>query len=418
MIATWVRGEQPAASAADLTPPNVLLIVTDDMRSEMTWMPKTERLIGNKGLTFDNAYVTTPVCCPSRSSIFSGKYIHNHGVVGNSQPELVQAYDQEETWPMRLRQEGYRTGLVGKFLNTWGRETPPMFDFYEKRRLRRASLDESRFRFGQEFIQENETQDSTPWALVWSMHAPHSPYEPSDKYAKYRVGPYPRNPATWEKDLSDKPAAVLASQQSESELQAIWRGQARSMLTADDLVHSMIRYLRETDELADTLIVFTSDNGWMLGEHGLSRKSWSYPGSTRVPMMMRWPGQLAPGTVSPDVVANIDIAPTILEATGIDAQYSIDGRSMLGSAPREWLLLEGPKKRREGAELHIWDAYVSKDVHYVKWESGEEELYDADDDPFQLDNLLYQPKRRRISEAANYSQAIDAAVQCQGASCP
>jgi arylsulfatase A-like enzyme len=407
--------------------PNVLFVMTDDQRNgQMGFMPKTRKRLGGKGTTFTNAYVTTPLCCPSRASIYSGKYAHNTGVTGNGAGGTVAHWDQEETWPELLREGGYYTGLAGKFLNHWDRdEKPPIFDFYDwadgaAAKEANKRIDDLRAEAAHEFFDKVERRDRRPWALAVSLHAPHTAFDPPRKYRDFDAGPPPRNAATRERDISDKPDAVRDQQETKRHIAKSWTGQAQTLRAADDIVDGLLRKLRRNGELEDTLVIFTSDNGFMTGEHGISKKVWPYLPSIGVPMIVSWPGEVEPGARNRDIVANIDIAPTILDAAGIEPDYELDGRSLLSSQPpREWLLLEGPRQGPR-SPYPPWDAYLDRETHYIEWhdDEGWRELYDLTADPFEVESLLAGDDPDAEELAKEYAAKVEQGRTCAGSECP
>ena len=406
--------------------PNILLVFTDDQRNgQMGFMPKTRKALGAEGLTFSQAFVTTPLCCPSRASIYSGKYAHNHGVVGNGTGDTVENWDQEQTWPELLREGGYYTGLAGKFLNHWPREEkPPIFDFYSwpdggAAREAKKRIDDLRAEAASEFLAEVEKRDRRPWALSVSLHAPHTQYDPPARYENFDPGPYPRNPATRERDISDKADAVRDLQAKKSYVRDSWTGQAQTLRAADDIINRLLKELQRKGETKDTLVIFTSDNGYMTGEHGVAKKVWPYLPSIGVPMIVSWPGEVDGPKRSSDLVANIDIAPTILEAAGVKPDYELDGRSLLSPKPRDWLFLEGPRQS-ERSPYPPWDAYLDHDAQYIQWLDDDEwrEYYDLKADPFEVENLLADDDPANDKPADGYAAKLEQGATCEGASCP
>jgi len=392
--------------------PNVLIIVTDDQRPRGTIqvMPRTRHWFGSEGTRFSNGYVTTPLCCPSRASIMTGRYAHGHGVNSNGGgPSGAAALDQASTIQRYLAGAGYRTGIVGKFLNGWRvADDPPYFDrwaifpggYHDRpwnvdgsiRSLRRYSTHVIRSH-ALRFLDEAEGDDARPWFLYVATAAPHVNPIAEPAYAGAPVGRWDGNPAVREEDRTDKPAYVRAASRRLSAMRAVRRKQLRSLMSVDDLVDAVMRRLEATGE-EDTLAFFLSDNGYLWGEHGLQGKGVPYTPSVSVPMYMRWPeGSVAQGRVRRTFAANIDIAPTILETTGIapDPAYPIDGRSLLGGGQdrdvmftEEWASSAAPR----------WASLRTNDYQYVEYYAGDgfgvvfREFYDLRADPWQLDNLL------------------------------
>ena len=200
--------------------PNVLIIVTDDQRAAGTLgvMPQTRRWFARAGTTFKNAYVTTPLCCPSRASIFTGRYAHNHHVLGNRASSRL---DQSTTLQHALQDAGYFTAIAGKYLNSWPvTKDPPDFDrwavFPKGYHDLEVNLDGSVWplaaystdivkRASVRFLKEAEQQDDRPWYLYVAPTAPHPPFEPEARYRRAPVPPPRLDPAMREQDATDKP---------------------------------------------------------------------------------------------------------------------------------------------------------------------------------------------------------------------
>ena len=394
LIALTADAEVDAAPAQG--PPNVLLIITDDQRDgkeSMSVMPQARRLFANGGTKFSNAYVTTPLCCPSRASIFSGQYVHNHGVTDNSsdlaRPEL--------TWQRHLDEAGYETALYGKYLNSWMNRRPgdpiPYFDEswqgYDGEHGK-LPLEAERFLLERAtgFLERTERDDSRPWAMVLATRSPHAPYRYPDRFRR-DVGRFRPRPSVRD-DLGDKRAygrrmaRELGSRIRHvrmRRLRDVYTGQLRELMAVDEMVGRVFERPRGMSEDERTLAIMVSDNGFFWGEHSLSGKWFPYRESIEVPMYVRWPGRLAAGAVDDRLVANIDIAPTIMDAAGVPPRYEPDGSSLLdGTWARRGLLLEGAKQR--------WSSYLMPGRQYIRWANGSREYYDLRRDPFQEHNAL------------------------------
>lgn len=412
LVPVVLNGGQGAAQTLGEPPPNILVIVTDDQRAHdtMSVMPDTVEYFSD-GATFSNAIATTPVCCPSRASIMTGQYAHNHNVRSNAATE-AQRLDPNNTVQRYLREAGYRTGLVGKYLNGWDiDQAPPHFDEYA---VTRTGYYSTRFGVGSDgghavrriagystdfvkrrahrFIYRTETNDEQPWLLFVTPFAPHGP---SIAPSRYQDAPVPRfqpNPAMLEEDTSDKPPQYSAYSRFfvRREHKARAERQMRSLMPVDDLVRKLTEQLTATEE-EDTLVIFMSDNGFMWGEHGLIAKATPYDASLEIPLMMRWDGHVIP-TVDERLAANIDIAPTIFEAAGVEPAHEVDGRSLLQPWERESLLAEvyGAISR---PDLR-WAGVIGRDYRYIEYYGEDEtvttfrEYYDMINDPWQLENLF------------------------------
>jgi arylsulfatase A-like enzyme len=370
----------PPPHAQSLEKPNVLIIMTDDQRASsdgLSVMDDTRRIFGQGGMYFPNGVVTTPLCCPSRASTFTGRYAHNTRVIGNNGDPL----DQTTTLQYHLQQNlGYKTALTGKYLNDFTGGTPPFFDLVALR----VAYNDSSGVYGTTFLRNQaisflnnfEQNDTQPWFMYVTPFAPHPPSTPESKYKTAPVPPWEDNPARTESDLSDKPPYVLKQQVSKTTIQKLRVNMIRTLYSVDDLAAAVFAELERLGE-TNTLAFFLSDNGYQWYEHGLDKKGKPYDDSIQVPFFVRWPGHVPAGVVDNKVVANIDIAPTIYEALGYSpANYVPDGRSVLTSQ-RSTILTEGFGRGFSS----LW----SPDWMYVEYKDGFLEYY-GPNDPWQLDN--------------------------------
>ncbi|MGH2808889.1 MAG: sulfatase family protein [Actinomycetota bacterium] len=419
--------------------PNVIIIVTDDQRRELLQrdaMPATTRLFAGGGTKFTRAYATTPLCCPSRASIFSGRYAHNHGVENNQQ---AGSFDEDFSVQRYLRDQGYRTALFGKFL--LGRpldDDPEHFDewatFLRSPMTYRdgnwnvdGTVQEvpgySTTYIGERavgFIEEQESVDIQPWMMMLSTAAPHAPFLPDETYAGATVPRWDPDAAVGERRLGDKPPFERIGDASRRESARIRRRQVRTLFSVDDMIRDVFDALGRTGE-SNTLAFFLSDNGYMWAEHGLSGKRYPYLPSTRIPLLMRWPGRVAAGFRDRHLVATIDIAPTILDAAGItpDDAYPIDGHSLLGNRSRDRLLLEFEP---EGG-LWPWASTITRRYQYIEHyaDSGRalfHEYYDLRRDPAQLRNLYGDRNADNDPARRDLRRTLARDKGCAGSTCP
>ena len=424
--------------------PNILIIITDDQRAGIERMPSTTRLFARGGTSFENAFVTTPLCCPSRASIFTGRYAHNHGVHNNYQSERL---DQQTTLQWLLRESGYRTAIFGKYFNHWDvARPPPHFDswatypppddsgYYYNGRWNVNGVVTTVRPYATKFITEqatsflrrSESEDGQPWLLYLTPTAPHSPYTPEPKYQHIAVPEWKGNPAVLERNRTDKPPYVLTQELGLEYGDELRRKQLRALASVDDLVGRTFDTLAELEERYNTLAFFVSDNGSMWGEHGLSNKRAPYTESIRVPLMMRWPRRLSPGVTDHRLAATIDIAPTALAASGTQSADPLDGASLLRRrAARSRLLLE--YWRDQGSGHPGWASIRSRGYQYVEYyaRSGGRvtfrELYRLHDDPWQLRNLLGDDSRAndpRTKALAAFHKRLARDRACSGDACP
>jgi arylsulfatase A-like enzyme len=415
-----------------VTGPNILVIITDDQRATSTLeeMPQARRWLSRSGIRFTNAYATTPLCCPSRASIYTGRYAHNHGVETNLSPD-VHRLDHSSTLQRYLQEAGYRTAIVGKFLNRWPiAEAPPYFDSWsifttgvpyfrgtwnvegEVSEITTYSTTYIGDR-ATDFLRQAETDDDRPWFLNLATAAPHQPSIPEHRYADLAVPSFDVSPSVGEKDRSDKPPYVRSGRVPLSVVRKVRREQIRSLPSVDDMIGRVRSELEALGE-EDTLTIFLSDNGMMWGEHGLHGKTAPYVDSVKIPMLLNWPGHVAPG-IDERLVANIDVAPTVLDAVGITTEPAVDGRSLLDGRRRRSLLLEYWDMFRY--ETPTWAALLSEKKEYIEYynERGATtfvEYYDLAADPWQLKNA-------GAGKALDgWSRRLVKARTCKGASCP
>ena len=432
-----------AAAGAPIRP-NVLLIVTDDQRiGSLRVMPRTRSWLMDGGVTFNHAYVTTPLCCPSRASIFSGRYAHNHGVWFNSRKGWGR-FRQRSTIQHHLQRSGYRTAIVGKYFNAWEiADDPPWFDrwwIYSPGFRDSGGYFDTRWnangriitpsRYSTDYIADTtlgvvrkaERHDRRPWLLVVAPFAPHQPATPAPRDATASVPAFRPNPAVRERDLSDKPPYARTSELTLEQTLRLRTSQLRSLMAVDDLIGRTMRTLRKRNELRRTLVIYISDNGFFWEEHGLEEKGPPYLQGVRVPMMVRWSGHLAAGAVDGRRAANIDIAPTVMEAAGvtIPERFPMDGRSLLQPWDRRQVLTEFRRVRVSRAPT--WAALRTRRYHYVEYyRAGRvsfREYYRLRTDPWELVNLLHDGRPGNDPDVAPLHRRLATLRGCVGSACP
>jgi arylsulfatase A-like enzyme len=417
-------------------PPNILLVITDDQRAtgSMRALPTVRRLFRGGGLTFTNAFATTPLCCPSRASIVSGRCAHNHGVHTNDDGMDLHA---KATVQRHLQEAGYRTAVVGKYLNRWDPSVNPRyFDKFAlwlhgiyrhsswnvDGRIRRPEgyTTELMSRFVERFLRDFEDDDDDPWYLWLGPNAPHSPYAAEHRYKGAKTHGWRGNAATRDRDVSDEPAFVRRSQNSVKHARRVRRKQLRTLYSVDDQVARVFDVLRELDEEQDTLAVFMSDNGFLWGEHGIVGKRYAYTQSIQIPLMIRWEGRVAAGSVDDRLVANLDLAPTLLDAAGVELPATMDGSSLFGGTTRRGLLIE--QWADEETYVPTFRALRTDRFQYVEYyENGRvvaRQYYDLVADPWQLRNLLGNGVTSDDPDVEMLSRALARHRSCSGASCP
>jgi len=426
-----------SAQAGAMARPNVLIILSDDQRYDtMDYMPRTRARIFAEGVTFSSAYITTPLCCPSRSSILTGMYAHKHGVRLNPIPL------RKETFVERLKKNGYFTGQVGKYLNSWDGSARTEFDVwvagpggaahYFNPRLNvngswtahQGYLTQVLRDYAMEFL-KRAAQQEKPFVLLFSPNAPHFAYppsggtprgpldlaffmrppEPAPGDERLYEGLPPHRPPSFNKlDPSTKPrwfrSLLPLTTDLIAQIDAFRRKQLQSLNALDQAIDSLLTALAGQGKLDQTLVVYLSDNGHFWGEHGIAwGKNAVYEESSRVPFAVRYPPLASRPRVESRLVANIDLAPTIYELAGLPIPPDVDGRSLVplldparprtpsGLPWREELLIEGWASTP--AQELGWAPYAA--IHtgrqvYVETEGDRSELYDLTADPYQLHN--------------------------------
>jgi N-acetylglucosamine-6-sulfatase len=409
--------------------PNVVLVVTDDQRFDtLRYMPTVQSELVAKGVTFPDAFVVNPLCCPSRASILTGRWSHSTGVWSNGlrgDPYGgAKAFDPSSTLATWLDGGGYQTMLIGKYLNVYHNIFPIVpfgwdrwFAFRSSARYfnYRIAAGTSILEFGEaaadystdvlaaeavDFIRETRS----PFFLYFAPFAPHPTAkfsaEPAPRHAGLYAGavPAPASPALNEADISDKPAYLrLHEKLPEDGLAELREDQAEALLAVDEAVSAVISALRRTGKLNDTLIVFTSDNGFLWGEHRLTSKGVPYEEALRVPLVIRWDARDLSG-MDDRVALNVDLAPTIADAAGVGAPGA-EGRSLLSSYRRKDFLFEGYDPPWPPAYCGFRGRWK-----YVQYRSGEEELYDLRLDPFERLNRARWPGYRAL--VMNYRSRV------------
>jgi N-acetylglucosamine-6-sulfatase len=463
---TGSNGEARAA-ATQVQRPNILILETDDQTlAEMDVLPNVRRLIGDEGVTFDNNFDSFSLCCPSRASLLTGQYSHNNGVRGNAPPEGgYYKLDSTNTLAVWLQRAGYYTMHVGKYLNGYGtrnpREIPPGWSDWH------GSVDPSTYRYYNYTLNENgqlNTYCATvqpscyqtdvyrdkangliqaragqgPWFMWVAFLANHAggPREagdpagfatpvPAPRHKDKLAGtPLPQPPNFNEADVSDKPRLVrgraLMNARQIANVQENWQQRRETLMAVDEAVASIVETLRSTGQLDNTLILFTSDNGFFHGEHRIRNgKVWLYEPSIRVPLLMRWTGNrsLPRGVHRKQLSMNVDYAETILGATGdtVRPERTEDGVNLL----RLW--------RDGGLELgrdllvdnqpgaNHFDAIRSRNFLYAEYVNGDRELYDLKRDPYELASQHANPAYDAIK--ASLAERLHRLVMCVGGTC-
>ena len=464
IVATVAAVAGGGAASAGTSPalPNVVIIQTDDQTLDsMKFMPKTRALIGDEGATFLNHYANWPVCCPSRATMQTGQYSHNHGVLGNSPPEgSYSAFDTANTLALWLQARGYVTAHIGKFLNGYGggdeaaqTEVPPgwsewdtgtagttqlVYDYTQNVNGVLVPHGQAETDFKQDFYTDRAieligqyTAGSVPLYLQLDYTAPHgggpnpNPLPPDDcgggpkpapRHATaFDTEPLPEPQGFNEVDVTDKPQAIqnlpLMTEQEIATITRRYRCRIESLLSVDEGVEEIIGALEAAGALDNTYVLFTSDNGFFHGEHRVQTgKSRVYEPSVRLPLLMRGPDVPANVDVR-DLTINADLATTVVDVSGATPTVALDGLSLLPAVLRPWI----ERGRELLLETNLYSAVHTQRYVYAEYTTGEKELYDLRLDPFQLQSRHADPAYDDVRQ--RLVTRLAALRTCAGVSC-
>ncbi len=421
-------------SGGQSTLPNIVVILVDDARFDLTtrpFLPKTYAHLADSGIVFRNGYANTPLCCPSRSTMFTGLYVHNHGVIDNSAPDGgAQAFNDTRTIATALHGAGYVTGLFGKYLNQYGSlqpfpYVPPGWDewhgvletnpyrYYNYRtvdRLLAAATTTVTWHGSAPSDHQTTTIEglairfigsvpaNLPLAMFVTPFAPHQPATPAPSDLAACAGlPVLRPPSYNEAVVSDQPAFVRARKIPSARILAASDSlrlyMCRSLVGVDRMVEAIVQALGSSGRLSNSYLFFLSDNGDHFGEHRLFlRKATLFEESVHVPFIVRGPG-LQPRVDAMHFVQIADVAPTLLQIAGIPNTLPVDGSSLFDvfsnpMAPgRDDVLLEMldvsvPNETAVGIRTAQWA--------YHEYANGDRALYDMVNAPPQATNRAGQ----------------------------
>lgn len=458
LLLLWLFGWTPTASRAQratpsstATPPNIVFIMTDDHAahalsvygSKLIQTPHMDRL-AQEGIKFENCFVTNSICTPSRAVMLTGKYSHLNGVpvfnhLDNSQP-LLSKY---------LQQAGYHTGVIGKW-HLGGNNPqrpddgkPAGFDYWNILPGQGAYFDPVMIEMGERKKLKGYTTDlitdlsinfvkqrpaNKPFFLMYHHKAPHRNWQPAEKYRKQFENIELPLPATFdddyqgkadasrqatmhidedltESDLKMKPPAGLSGYELKKwKYQRYMRDYLACVQSVDDNIGRFLAYLDQSGLAQNTIVIYTSDQGFFLGEHNFFDKRFMYEESLRAPLLVRWPAQIKPGSVSSGIVLNLDFAPTLLDAAGAKIPADMQGRSFLpllrGKQPKDWRTsmyyrYYHPAHHNVAAHYGVRTTRY-KLIYFNKLNQWE--LYDLQKDPREMKNVYSAPSYAKIVE--------------------
>lgn len=425
--------------------PNFIYIMTDDHAAHMlsaygsaiASTPNLDR-IADGGMLFENAFVTNSLCAPSRAVLLSGKYSHRNGQLSNRD-----TFDgSQQTFPKLMREAGYETALIGKWhlksdpagFDYWkvlpgqGRYHDPEFIEMGKRVRHEGYVTDLITDFVLQWL-ENRPEER-PFLLLYHHKAPHGPWEPDEKHRAMFAGETIAEPPHFHDDFSNRASAAAASESDlepelaarytrwgsapPPELDALGRKKwvyqryvkdyMRVVASVDDNVGRLLDYLDAAGLAANTAVIYTSDNGMFVGDHGLFDKRFMYEEPLRVPLLVRYPPIIRPGSRTAAMALNLDFAPTILDLAGIPVPEDMQGRSLQpvlrGGVPGNW---------RKSAYYHYYEYPSSHNVyphygvhterykliHYYK-PVDEWEMFDIEEDPLELRSVYDDPQYAQV----------------------
>jgi N-acetylglucosamine-6-sulfatase len=452
---------QAAPSTVDPRP-NIVFVLTDDLSTNLVPYLPHVRALARGGASFRNYFVVDSLCCPSRSAIFTGLFPHDDGVFTNTGPDGgYEAYNrfgnQDKSFAVALQSAGYRTGFMGKYLNGYQPDDPPApgwdtwdvaggsgYAEYDYRLNENGStryfgtqpkdyLTDVLARKASTFITESRASGKA-FALEIATFAPHHPWVPApsdiDTFPTLRA---PRGPA-FDRRSSNAPAWLAGrpplSERAIRIIDAGFRRRVESVQAVDRMIGRIEQVLAAQHELDNTYFVFSSDNGFHMGEHRLlPGKQTAFDTDIRVPLVIAGPHLPAGRTIS-SLASSVDLAPTFLQIAGVQPTDAPDGVSLLGllrgePAPAHWqraVLIEhhGPLTAPSDPDLQPWvagwppsyEAMRSATSLYVEYRTGEREYYDLVDDPNELHNLAGTLSRHQL---ARLNERLRGLVACHGA---
>ena len=453
---TFAQTQSMRAQTTPSTKPNILFVLTDDMRaSDLRYMPQTSKLLAGRGVKFTKAFVTNSLCCPSRATILRGQYAHNHQILSNRPPlggfDKVRSQGLEDstiaTW---LDDAGYDTMLIGKYFNGYDNTTHVplgwdewhgyLGDYVQSDTYRInengqiKTYDRSQIHDTDLFADKaatflESTAGGVPFFMYLSTNAPHTPALAAKRHqGMFSDVALPNPPSFNEADVSDKPEWMrntpLLTPEEVDKLQLRYRQRLRSLQSVDEMVGRLVGVLRQTGELSNTYIVFTSDNGLHLGEHRINQKKWTaYEEAIHVPLLVRGPG-VPRGVSRSQMALNNDLAPTFTSWAGLTPPGFVDGRSLgpllSASPPSSWrsaLLVEhwlDENGDPYAATIPDYTAVRTGRYLFVRYATGEVELYDLSNDPYELESL-HNTASTELKE--RLGSRLDALEGCAAQSC-
>ena len=472
-VSAAMLGQPPAAAdrgdAGQLGRPNILMITADDATvSDLAYMPHVRDLVADRGVTFTGAVAPTPICVPARASLLTGQYAHNHGAHTISGPHGgFDSLPDASTLPVWLSRAGYDTLFVGKYLNGYGdqpadrRYVPPGWDQWRAgvggstynylhptlnvngRLVRNDRYSTTLFRDHVNTLLEKRRRTRKPWFLWVNYVAPHDggPAESDDPQvtdpenpramktahpaARYRDTmsqvPLPDLPNMFSvndgtQSRASTPELAGWDQASRGLMQEAYQQRLESLRSVDDAVASAVRRLKRTGQYRDTVILFTSDNGYLVGQHSRVGKLLPFRSSLSIPVLMAGPG-IPRGVRERTVVTNPDLAVTIADLAGARPGRRVDGRSVLDFLRRRPVHRVIPIeawKVHDGSRLKYTGVHTGRYTYAVYADDQVPELYDHRTDPYELHNLAAGGHNRLVARMESLRRRY---IDCSGDGC-
>lgn len=387
IIVFSISSDAPAQEAK----PNIVVIMTDDQNVDS--LPVMRKLLSypeGSWVKFNNAYVNDSICCPARATVLSGQYSFHTGVTDNN---LGNLFNDTNTLPVWLDNAGYRTGLLGKYLNgyPWNRGSgyiPPGWDYFKTS----AGNTDNMTKLAVDFINSIST---SPFFLYLAYKDPHNPAKPMTRYLNANVYIPPDSPNFNEADVSDKPAWIRGLPLLSQTTIDTWHNERiasqRALLAVDDGIQQVVDALKAKGQLDNTMIIFLGDHGFSWGSHRYIKKHCFYEECGRTPLVIRFPG-LGGNREENRLVSNVDLASTIAEYAGVTPGLPQDGKSLLSiitntaTVWNEEVLLEVV-----GVGTKAFYGIAVPGWKYAEYANGDKELYDLTNDPYELQNQAKNP---------------------------
>ena len=435
-------GMSSATNAADARP-NIVFVIVDDLRWDalgctghpFAKTPNIDR-IAKEGAKFNNFFVSIPLCSPSRGSFLTGQYAHTTGVTNNA--NHAELSHKLQTFPKILHENGYDSGYVGKWHMGMDSSPRPGFDYWVCLPGQGAYIDPMMNVNGKnekvpgyvtDIINDHavkfiKQEHKKPFVLYVGHKAVHGPFTPAERHKDLFASDTQPLVPSHSDSLEGKPVLTRPADEGTEASPAkrgkreakrakkestppagLVRQQLQCLASIDDGVGLIYKALEETHQLDNTMIVFTSDNGYFWGEHGLGDKRWAYEESIRDPLLMRYPKLIKAGKTFDQFVMNIDIAPTFLDLGGVKVPGTIEGRSIVP-------LLKDPKTKwrksvfteyfqeKGFSRTPTWKSVRTDEWKLIQYTDlqGMDELYNVKEDRYEMKNLINDPKNKETLE--------------------